>query len=162
MYRQNSLDDEKNKIAFIFAGVSASSNAVAKSAAEDFKNNGIRAIMFTINPDLRTIGFQGTAVKASVVRSEDFYNYDLIDCSEIGISQRNQKPLRTLVAKIELATMGRRYWKLIKGLVNALPSNFEPSLILYSDHDSLTPVWHLAKVWGQAKVGKVGSVTYEN
>ncbi|MBJ46010.1 MAG: hypothetical protein CL465_04385 [Acidimicrobiaceae bacterium] len=162
MYRQNSLDDEKNKIAFIFAGVSASSNTVAKSAAEDFKNNGIRAIMFTINPDLRTIGFQGTAVKASVVRSEDFYNYDLIDCSEIGISQRNQKPLRTLVAKIELATMGRRYWKLIKGLVNALPSNFEPSLILYSDHDSLTPVWHLAKVWGQAKVGKVGSVTYEN
>ena len=162
MYRQNSLDDEKNKIAFIFAGVSASSNAVAKSAAEDFKNNGIRAIVFTINPDLRTIGFQGTAVKASVVRSEDFYNYDLIDCSEIGISQRNQKPLRTLVAKIELATMGRRYWKLIKGLVNALPSNFEPSLILYSDHDSLTPVWHLAKVWGQAKVGKVGSVTYEN
>lgn len=162
MYRQNSLDDEKNKIAFIFAGVSTSSNAVAKSAAEDFKNNGIRAIMFTINPDLRTIGFQGTAVKASVVRSEDFYNYDLIDCSEIGISQRNQKPLRTLVAKIELATMGRRYWKLIKGLVNALPSNFEPSLILYSDHDSLTPVWHLAKVWGQAKVGKVGSVTYEN
>ena len=162
MYRQNSLDDEKNKIAFIFAGVSASSNAVAKSAAEDFKNNGIRAIMFTINPDLRTIGFQGTAVKASVVRSEDFYNYDLIDCSEIGISQRNQKPLRTLVAKIELATMGRRYWKLIKGLVNALPSNFEPSLILYSDHDSLTPVWHLAKVWGQAKVGRVGSVTYEN
>ena len=162
MYRQNSLDDEKNKIAFIFAGVSASSNAVAKSAAEDFKNNGIRAIMFTINPDLRTIGFQGTAVKASVVRSEDFYNYDLIDCSEIGISQRNQKPLRTLVAKIELATMGRRYWKLIKGLVNALPSNFEPSLILYSDHDSLTPVWHLAKVWGQAKVGKVGFVTYEN
>ena len=162
MYRQNSLDDEKDKIAFIFAGVSASSNAVAKSAAEDFKNNGIRAIVFTINPDLRTIGFQGTAVKASVVRSEDFYNYDLIDCSEIGISQRNQKPLRTLVAKIELATMGRRYWKLIKGLVNALPSNFEPSLILYSDHDSLTPVWHLAKVWGQAKVGKVGSVTYEN
>ena len=124
MYRQNSLDDEKNKIAFIFAGVSTSSNAVAKSAAEDFKNNGIRAIMFTINPDLRTIGFQGTAVKASVVRSEDFYNYDLIDCSEIGISQRNQKPLRTLVAKIELATMGRRYWKLIKGLVNALPPNF--------------------------------------
>ena len=124
MYRQNSLDDEKNKIAFIFAGVSASSNAVAKSAAEDFKNNGIRAIMFTINPDLRTIDFQGTAVKASVVRSEDFYNYDLIDCSEIGISQRNQKPLRTLVAKIELATMGRRYWKLIKGLVNALPLKF--------------------------------------
>tara|TARA_B100002019_G_scaffold192788_1_gene166801 strand:- start:6915 stop:7403 length:489 start_codon:yes stop_codon:yes gene_type:complete len=162
MFRQNFFDNEKSKIAFIFAGVSASSNAVAKGAAEDFNKNGIRSIMFTINPDLGTIDFEGTAVKASLVRSEDFYNYDLIDCSEIGISQRNQKPLRTLVAKIELATMGRRYWKLIKGLVKTLPPNFEPSLILYSDHDSLTPVWHLAKVWGRAKVGKVGSVSYEN
>ena len=162
MCRQNFYDNEKSKTVFIFAGVSTSSNAVAKSAAEDFKKNGIRTLMFTINPDLGTIGFEGTAVKASVVRSEDFYNYDLIDCSEIGISQRNQKPLRTLVAKIELVTMGRRYWKLTKRLMKALPSNFEPSIILYSDHDSLTPVWHLAKVWGQAKVGRVGSVTYEN
>ena len=93
------LTMKKNKIAFIFAGVSSSSNAVASFPAEDFKISGIRAIIVTINPDLRTIGFQGTAVKASVVRSEDFYNYDLIDCSEIGISQRNQKPLRTLVKK---------------------------------------------------------------
>ena len=162
MKRQNFHDDEKSKTALIFAGVSASSTTVAKSAAEDFKKNGIQTLIFTINPDLGNTGFEGTAVKSSAVRDQDFYNCDLIDCSEIAISKRNQKPLGTLVAKIELATMGRRYWKLTKRLMKALPSNFEPSLILYSDHDSLTPVWHLAKVWGQAKVGRVGSVTYEN
>tara|TARA_B100000214_G_scaffold177198_1_gene127484 strand:- start:214 stop:702 length:489 start_codon:yes stop_codon:yes gene_type:complete len=162
MNRQNFYDNEKNKIALIFAGVSTSSNVVAKSAAEDIKKKGIRTLIFTINPDLGNAGFKGTTVISSAIRNEDFYNCDLIDCSEIGISQRDQKRLRTLMAKIELATMGRRYWKLTKRLLKALPPNFEPSLILYSDHDSLTPVWHLAKVWDQAKVGRVGSVTYEN
>ena len=69
--------------------------------------------MFTINPDLGTIDFEGTAVKASLVRSEDFYNYDLIDCSEIGISAKSET-VKNVGGKIELATMGRRYWKLIK------------------------------------------------
>ena len=162
MNRQNLYHNEKGKTALIFAGISTSSNAAAKSAAEDFKGNGIRTLIFSIDPDLGNTGYEGTAVKACAVRKEDFCNYDWIDCSEIGISQRNQKPLRALVAKIELATMGRRYWKLTKRLMKAFPSNFEPSIILYSDHDSLTPVWHLAKVWSQAKVGRVGSVTYEN
>ena len=162
MNQQNFCENEENTTAFIFAGVSASSNEVAKSAAEGLKRNGIRTLIFSINPGLGNAGFEGFAVKSSAVGKEDFYTCDLVDCSEIGMSQRNQKLLRTFVTKIEMATMGRRYWKLTKKLMKSLPSNFEPSLILYSDHDSLTPVWHLAKVWDQATVGRAGSISYEN
>ena len=63
MFRQNFLDNEKSKIAFIFAGVSASSNAVAKGAAEDFNKNGIRSIMFTIIQILELLASKGLLLK---------------------------------------------------------------------------------------------------
>ena len=148
---------EKNRYeVLIFAGVSLSSNSAVKDKVKEMDIDGVRSLVFSLNPNFGNTHYEGNVVEASAVRNQDFYSYRVIDCSEVMVPKWNHRLINKWCKRIELVFTGRKYWKLINKLLKEFPPDFEPSLMLYSDHDSLTPVWQLSKVWRRAAVGKVG------
>jgi hypothetical protein len=145
----------------LFAGFSPTANELVKSESERFRSNGISTlILYPLENSLACFP-DANILKANEVTEHNFHNCDIIDCSSPWNYSQIFKRGK-LGKKIDMTFSGRRYWKLVKELLCKFPVSFQPSCIIYSDHDSLTPAWHLSRIWKESAVHKIGEIPHES
>ena len=156
-------DENLRKLDYVilFAGLSPTANELVHIESEKFRSKGVRTVILYPLKNPSDSFPDANIVQADEVTEQNFYSCDIIDCSSSWNNSRSYER-SNLAKKIDMTFSGRKYWKLVKKLLGNFPASFQPSCIIFSDHDSLTPAWHLSRIWRESAVHKVGEIPHES